>query len=151
LLRNYLWLGAALAGTTTAMAETPAPTLIGAKRVVIACQFDSSIPEADHDALCGQIIAEAKKHTNLPVSQATPADLKLAMNMREQSEQLLLRVKAEVVNGGADRKPLALRITPVRLANATKLTPVTSSATLVRAAGEWTIEGAGDGFRKIFG
>lgn len=133
------------------MAETPAPTLIGANRVVIACTFDSAIPEAVHDVLCGQIIAEARRHTNLPVRQATPADLKLAMNMREQSQQLLLRVNAEIVDGSADRKPLALRITPVRFARSTKLTPVTSSATLVRRHGEWTIEGTADGFRRIFG
>ena len=98
------------------MAETPAPTLIGAQHIVVACEFEGDVSPSDQRSLCEQLVRKAKRYTNLPVTLATSADLGPGVNLRQQSKQLLLRVKgrASVANDG--RRSLALEVTPVRLA-----------------------------------
>ena len=134
------------------MAETPSPTLIGAERVVVACEFDSAMPAAQQRSLCAQLVKKAKRYTSLPVSLATAADLAPGLNLRQQSNQLLLRVTGKTHDAAQGRKTLALEITPVRIARPVgKLTPLKSSASLVQVQGNWTVQGPIDAFEKLLG
>lgn len=134
-----------------AIAETPAPTLIGAERVVVACEF-AGIPEAQHRAICEQLVKKARRYTSLPVSIADPGDLKLGTNMRRQADQLLLRVKAEALRTAQGRRTLSMEITPVRLARPIgELAPVKSSASMVEVRGKWVVQGPVEAFAKLLG
>jgi len=133
------------------MADTPAPALIGAQRVVLACEFAGDLHKADESGLCQQLLKKARRYTDLPVSLATTADLSLR-NMRQQADQLLLRVRGEARDAGHGRKTLALEVTPVRLARPMgRMAPLKSSASLVRVQDRWTVQGPIDAFSKLLG
>ena len=150
-LKRFL-LVAAVAGTSTAMAETPAPTLIGAQRIVVDCEFTGNIPESQRRSLCEQLVKKAKRYTNLPVTLATRDDLSAGPNLRQQADQLLLRVKGDARDSGKGRRSLALEVTPVRLARPMgKMTPLHSSASLVEVDGAWLLQGPVDAFEKLLG
>lgn len=134
------------------MAETPAPTLIGAQHIVVACDFEGDVTPSEARSLCEQLVQKAKRYTNLPVTLAASKDLGPGVNLREQSKQLLLRVKgrASLVQNG--RRSLELEVTPVRIARAVgKLTPLKSTASLVEVQGAWSIQGPVDAFEKLLG
>ena len=98
------------------------------------------------------MVKKAKRYTNLPVTLATAADIGPGVNLRQQSRQLLLRVKGRAGAADNGRRPLALEVTPVRLAQPVgKLTPVKSSASLVEVQGIWSIQGPIDAFEKLLG
>lgn len=152
MLNKHLLFGVALATTTAAMADTPAPALIGAQRVVLACEFAGDLHKADESGLCQQLLKKARRYTDLPVSLATSADLSLGRNMRQQADQLLLRVRGEARDAGDGRKSLALEVTPVRLARPMgRMAPLKSSASLVRVQDGWTLQGPIDAFAKLLG
>ena len=132
------------------MAETPAPTLIGAKRVVIACEF-SGVPESQRDGLCDQLVKKASRYTNLPVALATPADTTPG-NLALQADQLLLRIKGNASSSAQGRRSLKLEVTPVRLARPMgTMATMHSSASLIEANGILTLQGRVDAFEKLLG
>jgi hypothetical protein len=150
LVSKQIFWGIAVAGASMAAAETPAPTLIGAQRVVVACELSGEIPEAQHKSICDQLVNKAKRYTSLPVALAAPGDLKLGPDMRRQADQLLLRVKGEAQASERGRKTLALEVTPVRLARPMgEMSTLKSSASLVQVQGNWVIQGPIDAFERL--
>lgn len=141
----------AMAGMTAAMAEVPAPTLIGVQRILVACDIDSALSETQRQAICEQLVKKAQRVTSLPVSLAAPNDM-VSGDLERLSEQLLLRVKVSAASIDRARKNLTMTVTPVRLAmpqgamNATK-----STATLVRVQDDWVVQGNVGAFAKILG
>ena len=134
------------------MAETPAPTLIGAQRIVVACDFTGDIPESQRRSLCEQLVKKAGRYTNLPVTLATPADVTAGANMRQQADQLLLRIKGQARKSAQGRLSLALEVTPVRLARPMgTMATMRSSASLVEANGALILQGRVDAFEKLLG
>lgn len=134
------------------MAETPAPTLIGAQQIVVACEFEGDVSPSEQRSLCEQLVKKAKRYTNLPVTLATAADLGPGVNLRQQSKQLLLRVKGRASVADNGRRSLALEVTPVRRARPVgQLTPLKSTASLVEVQGAWSIQGPIDAFEKLLG
>jgi hypothetical protein len=134
------------------MAETLAPTLIGAQHIVVACEFEGDVSPSEQRSLCEQLVQKAKRYTNLPVTLATAADVGPGVNLRQQSKQLLLRVKGRASVAGNGRRSLALEVTPVRRARPVgKLTPLKSTASLVEVQGAWSIQGPIDAFEKLLG
>ena len=51
------------------MAETPSPVLAGVERVVIACDADASLTQAEKQALCEQLVKKAGASPLVPVLQ----------------------------------------------------------------------------------
>ena len=133
-----------------ATAETPAPTLIGAQRVVLSCELSGEIPDAQRRSICDQLVKKARRYTSLPVAPATAGDLKLGPDMRRQADQLLLRVKGEARVGAHGRKTLVLEVTPVRLARpAGEMATLKSSASLVQVQGKWVVQGPITAFETL--
>lgn len=132
------------------MAETPAPTLIGAERIVVSCEFDRGVSEAQRRGLCEQLAKKAKRYTSLPVQLATPADLRVSTNLRAQANQLLLRVTGTTRDAAHGRKILELEVAPVRVARPTgPLASFKSSVSLVEVQGRWVVQGPVDAFAKL--
>jgi hypothetical protein len=147
--KTILW-GVAVAVASMAAAKTPAPALIGAQRVVVACELLGEIPDAQRRSICDQLVRKAKRYTSLPVALATAGDLKLGPNMRRQADQLLLRVKGEALATVRGRKTLTLEVTPVRLARPMgEMPPLRSSASLVQVQGNWVVQGPIDAFETL--
>lgn len=133
------------------MAETPSPALIGVQRVVIACNADSTLSEAERRALCEQLVKKAGTVTDLPVRLASAADLD-PTNLVGQAEQLLLRVTATGVRVVPGRKTVALTVAPVRAAvNMAPLAPIKSSVSLLKVQDDWVVQGPVDAFTKLLG
>ena len=134
------------------MAETPAPTLIGAQRVVVACEFAGDLSESQRRGLCEQLVKKAKRYTNLPVTLATQADLAPGPNLRRQADQLLLRIKGTAGESAQGRRSLALEVTHVRLARPMgEMAPLRSSASLLEANGDLILQGRVEAFEKLLG
>ena len=134
-----------------AMAETPAPTLIGVERILISCDLDAGLSEAEQREVCDQLVTTAKRVTNLPVLVATPREALAAGNLRAQSKQLILRVSGTAGDVEDGRKSLALNIEPVRLARKVAFKPVQSSATLMQVQGKWLIQGHVQALSQLLG
>jgi hypothetical protein len=133
------------------MAETPAPTLLGAQRVVISCQFDSTLSADERRTICKQLVRKAQSVTNLPVAVASKDDL-VSPDLARLSEQLLLQVKVSGTTVDAGRKALSMIVTPVRLARPQgKMDPLASSASLVKVQDDWVVQGPIDSFQKLLG
>ena len=143
--------GAAVAGSSMAIAGIPSPALIGVERVVIACEPDSSISADERRTLCEQLVGKAQKVTRLPVSEAKPRDL-VSNDVARQSRQLLLRVKISGSQVERGRKALSLTVTPVRIGRPQgELGPLNSSASLVEVRNRWIVQGPIDAFDKVLG
>lgn len=131
------------------MAETPSPALAGVERVVIACDADSSLSEAQKRALCEQLVEKASAVTDLPVAFATASDLD-ATELNRQASQLLLRIRASGTAVERGRKNVALTITPVRAAvNIAPLPAAKSSVTLVKVQDKWIAQGPVKVFNEL--
>lgn len=133
------------------MAESPSPALVGVQRVVVDCQFDSSLSAAQRRTLCDQLIRKARTVTSLPVAAASRDDL-ISPDLARLSEQLLLRVKVSGTPVDSGRKTLAITVTPVRMALPQgEMAAQTSSASLVRVQDDWVVQGPIDSFEKLLG
>ena len=133
------------------MAETPAPTLLGVQRVVISCQFDSTLSADERRTVCKQLVRKAETLTNLPVAVASQDDL-VSPDLARLSEQLLLRVKVSGAAVNSGRKALSITVIPVRLARPQgAMDALTSSALLVKVQDDWVVQGPIDSFQKILG
>ncbi len=131
------------------MASVPAPGLIGVQRVVVACEFDSSLSEVERRTLCRQLVKKAQTVTRLPVAAATAADSN-PLNLAQLSKQLMLRVKVSGTPVGQRRKALKLTVTPVRLARPQgQMGSLTSTASLVKVADDWLVQGPVDAFATL--
>jgi hypothetical protein len=131
------------------MAETPAPTLAGVERVVIACDADSSLTAAEAQTICTQLVKKAQTVTRLPVIAASPAAIP---QLPGQSEQLVLHVALSADGAKSDRGTLAMTVTPSR--NYLRLNqgaPVKSEAQLARLADKLVVQGPVAAFAQILG
>ena len=151
MIRTLVGIGAAVAGASTAKAETPSPALIGVQQVVLVCELDRTFPEAERQQICDQFVRRAKQATNLPVTVAKTADVD-PLGSRETKNQLFLKVQARARAIDSGRQALTVEITPVRPARPQGSGPsVTSSASLARVQGKWLLQGPIDAFHKILG
>ena len=87
------------------MAGLPAPHLFGAQRVVIACDFDASLTQAERRTMCEQLAAKAQRLTSLPVTAGRSSDVD-PTNIARLSEQLTLRVDVSGTSVDDRRKAL---------------------------------------------
>lgn len=88
----------------------------GVERVVVTCEFDSSVQPALRPSFCRQILAEARKLTAYPVSLAQPADLAGSLRASpDQRKQLLLKVQGRLAGGTGAQSALILTVQPARL------------------------------------
>lgn len=133
------------------MAETPAPVLFGAERVVIACESDASLTDVERREICSQLVKKAGAMTVLPVTAASAQDASIARgDVHKQAKQLLLRVSVHVAPVEQGRKSLTLHVMPVRLKGGPVLQkPLVSSASLVKVQGRWLVQGPIDAFTKL--
>ena len=132
-------------------AELPSPRLIGAEQVVIECEIEGNLPADARRGLCDQLLKRAQQLTHLPVSLATPSDSRGDLrNLREQWKQLRLRVAASAIDVKQGRKTVRFEVTaerpgrPIRPAG-----PITSTASLIQAQGDWVLLGPVDGLAKL--
>jgi hypothetical protein len=133
------------------MAETPAPTLMGVQRVVVECQFDSSLSADERSTLCEQLVGKAQRVTSLPVKVASKDDV-ISPDLARLSEQLLIRVKVSATPVNPGRKTLSMTVTPVRLARPQgAMDALTSSASLIKVQDDWVVQGPIDSFQKLLG
>jgi hypothetical protein len=140
-----------IAGVSAAMAEIPAPSLMGVQRVVVECQFDSSLSVNERRTICEQLVRKAQRVTSLPVTVASKDDL-ISPDLARLSEQLLLQVKVSATAVDTGRKTLSMTVTPVRLARPQgKMDQLTSSASLVKVQDDWVVQGPIDSFQKLLG
>lgn len=140
-----------LAGGATAVAESPSPALIGVQRVVVECQFDSSLSADERRTVCEQLVRKAQRVTSLPVAVASKSDL-VSPDLARLSEQLLLRVKVSGKDVNPGRKTLSMTVTPVRLARPQgEMDPLTSSVSLVNVQDDWVVQGPVEPFQKLLG
>ena len=136
---------------TIALAETPAPTLIGVQQVVVACDVDDSLSANEQSNLCEQLVRKAQAATRLPVKAATGADIK-SHDLRRLAQQLLLRVEVSTTPINRGRKVLKLRIVPVRMARPQgKMGALDATASLVKVQDDWVVQGHIDAFDKLLG
>jgi hypothetical protein len=131
------------------MSEIPSPAMIGVQRVVIACDPTHGLSQAEHNALCEQLVEKAAALTELPVSRASAADLDPS-NLSHQVEQLMLRVAASATAVDARRKTVALIVTPVR-ATVSGQRALTSSVSLLKVQDDWVLQGPVQAFTKLLG
>lgn len=132
-----------------AAASLPAPTLIGAERVVIECNVDERLPEALRREICEQLVGKAQRLTTLPVSHASPSDADLR-NLRDQWKQLRLRVTANEVDAGNGRRTLELSVTAERPGRPIAAAgPIRSRSSLIRVQKDWVLMGPVEGFQKL--
>jgi hypothetical protein len=132
------------------MAEIPAPTLIGVKRVIVSCET-AGLTSDERQAFCAQLVKKAATLTALPVSLAAPKDLDRT-DLARLSEQLLLRVEASATSADHERKTIALTVAPVRTAvRMAPVPPIKSSVSFVKIGRAWMIQGPIDGFIKLLG
>ncbi|QNM82356.1 hypothetical protein H8M03_10085 [Sphingomonas sabuli] len=151
MFRVGLSASAVIMGSTAAMGSTPAPTMIGVERVVIACDFDSTISASLRDSVCGQLVKKAQRLTSLPVSAATAADTK-SPDLARLSQQLLLRVKVSSVAVDDRRQTMNLQVTPVRLAMPQgEMEPLQATASLVKVQSDWVLQGPVEAFNTLLG
>ena len=133
------------------MAETPAPTLIGVQRVVVACDVDDSLSANEQSDLCEQLVRKAQAATRLPVKAATGADIK-SRDLWRLAQQLLLRVEVSSTPINRGRKVLKLRIVPVRMARPQgEMGALDANASLVKVQDDWVVQGHIDAFDKLLG
>ena len=133
------------------MAETPSPVLAGVERVVIACDADASLTEAEKQALCEQLVKKAGAVTDLPVASAIASDLD-PTELSRQASQLLLKIQASGSTVEQGRKQIALTVTPVRAAvNIAPMPAMKSSVNLVKVQGEWIAQGPVKAFNQLLG
>jgi hypothetical protein len=131
------------------MAEIPAPTLAGVQRVVIACDFDSTLSEVERGFVCQQLVKKAQSLTSLPVAAATPSD-SVSGDLDRLAQQLLLRVRISAIDAGASRKQLNLAVTPVRTAMPQGEMPtLPSTASLVKVQNDWIVQGPVEAFVRL--
>ena len=142
---------AAISVGTAAVAETPAPTLIGVQRVLVACEIDDSLSPDERSGLCEQLVRKAQAATRLPVRAATGSDIK-SRDLRQFAQQLLLRVDVSGTPISGGRKALKLKILPVRMARPQgKMGPLDATASLVKVQDDWVVQGHIDAFDKLLG
>lgn len=141
----------AFAGATAAVGSTPAPSLFGVERVVIACEADASVTASERAAICAQLVKKAQAVTALPVRVATDADLDgVSGDIRRQSNQLLLKISAHAEPVEQGRKQLALTIQPLRLARGgMTFEPLQSTATLLKVRNDWVVQGPISAFQTL--
>jgi hypothetical protein len=140
-----------LAGGATAVAESPSPALIGVQRVVVECQFDSSLSADERSTLCEQLVRKAQRLTSLPVMVASKNDV-ISPDLARLSEQLLLQVRVSAARVDQGRKTLSMTVTPVRLARPQgKMDALISSASLIKVQDDWVVQGPIDSFQKLLG
>ena len=133
------------------MAETPAPTLIGVQRVLVACEIDDSLSPDERSGLCEQLVRKAQAATRLPVSAATGAETK-SRDLRRLAQQLLLRVEVAGSPINGTRKVLKLKIVPVRMARPQgTMGALEATASLVKVQDDWVVQGHIDAFDKLLG
>ncbi len=138
-----------LAGITTAMAATPAPTLFGVQRVVVACDADSTLTAPEARAICAQLAKKAQTVTRLPVIAASAAAIP---QLPGKNDQLVLHVALSADGAKSDRGTLAMTVTPSR--NYLKLNqgaPIKSEAQLARLDDKLVVQGPVQAFAQILG
>ena len=142
---------AAISVGTAAVAETPAPALIGVQRVLVACDIDDSLSRDERSSLCEQLVRKAQAATRLPVSAATGAETK-SRDLRRLAQQLLLRVEVAGSPINGTRKVLKLKIVPVRMARPQgTMGALEATASLVKVQDDWVVQGHIDAFDKLLG
>jgi len=140
----------AIAGATFTMAETPARTLFGVQRVVVACDADSTLTVSEARAICAQLVKKAQTVTSLPVALASAADLH--PSEPRPDDQLVLHVALSADRAKSDRGTLSVIVTPSR--NYLKFDqgkPVKSQVQLARLDDSLVVQGPVDAFAKILG
>ena len=149
--RAPLAAAAAISLGAAAVAETPAPTLIGVQRVLVACDIDDSLSHDERNSLCAQLVRKAQAATRLPVKAATAEDIK-SRDLRRLGQQLLLRVEVAGTPISGGRKALKLKIVPVRMARPQgEMGPLDATASLVKVQDDWVVQGHIDAFDKLLG
>ena len=134
-----------------AVAETPAPALIGVQRVLVACDIDDSLSRDERSSLCEQLVRKAQAATRLPVSAATGPETK-SRDLRRLAQQLLLRVEVAGSPINGTRKVLKLKIVPVRMARPQgTMGALEATASLVKVQDDWVVQGHIDAFDKLLG
>ena len=134
-----------------AVAETPAPALIGVQRVLVACDIDDSLSRDERSSLCEQLVRKAQAATRLPVSAATGAETK-SRDLRRLAQQLLLRVEVAGSPINGTRKVLKLKIVPARMARPQgTMGALEATASLVKVQDDWVVQGHIDAFDKLLG
>ena len=142
---------AAMSIGAAAVAETPAPALIGVQRVLVACDIDDSLSRDERSSLCEQLVRKAQAATRLPVSAATGAETK-SRDLRRLAQQLLLRVEVAGSPINGTRKVLKLKIVPVRMARPQgTMGALEATASLVKVQDDWVVQGHIDAFDKLLG
>ena len=142
---------AAMSIGAAAVAETPAPALIGVQRVLVACDIDDSLSRDERSSLCEQLVRKAQAATRLPVSAATGAETK-SRDLRRLAQQLLLRVEVAGSPINGTRKVLKLKIVPARMARPQgEMGPLDATASLVKVQDDWVVQGHIDAFDKLLG
>lgn len=118
---------------------------------MIACDPIAGLSATEGDALCRLLVKKAAVLTDLPVSLADAADLDRS-NLDRQGKELLLRVTGTATPVDADRRTIALTVTPIRAARPIgRGQPVGSSVSLVRLQGDWVLQGPVDAFATLLG
>ncbi len=144
-------MAAAISVGAAAAAETPAPTLVGVQRVLVACDIDDSLSHDERSSLCAQLVRKAQAATRLPVKAATAADIK-SRDLRRLGQQLLLRVEVAGTPIDGGRKVLKLKIVPVRMARPQgTMGALEATASLVKVQDDWVVQGHIDAFDKLLG
>ena len=142
---------AAMSIGAAAVAETPAPALIGVQRVLVACDIDDSLSRDERSSLCEQLVRKAQAATRLPVSAATGAETK-SRDLRRLAQQLLLRVEVAGSPINGTRKVLKLKIVRVRMARPQgPMGALEATASLVKVQDDWVVQGHIDAFDKLLG
>jgi hypothetical protein len=132
------------------MAEIPARTLFGVKRVVVTCDADSSLTKSEARAICAQLVKKAQTATRLPVAAASAADLR--PSKVSSDDQLVLHVQLSTDKPKSDRSTLSVTVTSSR--NYLKFDegkPIRSQAQLARLQDRLVVQGPIDAFGKILG
>ena len=131
------------------MAETPAPTLAGVERVVIACDADSTLTASETRTICAQLVKKAQTVTKLPVISVAAATIP---QLPGQSEQLVLHVALSADKLQAGRGTLAMTVTPSRnYLNFNRGAPIQSEAQLARIQNKLVVQGPVKAFAEILG
>ena len=150
-LRVPVGLAVTLVGASASMASTPSPALIGVQRVIMLCDFGPGFTDAEERNLCTQLVSKAKQATQLPVTLGTAAD-RDPLASRDSKYNLILEVRADAKAVDEERRDVTVQVTPVRPGRPMgSMTPVTSSASLMRVQGRWALQGPIDAFHKILG